>query len=59
MTNQLEVELRAVQNTIDETRNQCRQGKILDHICVKKIALLRAEEDRLLKELGIRSGGII
>lgn len=53
MTNQLEEQLKSVQNTIEQTKKECRQGKYSDNICVKKIALLRAEEHRILKELNI------
>lgn len=52
MPNLLEEELRAIQNTITETRKECRQGKHTDNICVKKIALLRAREHEILKEIG-------
>lgn len=53
MTNQLEEQLKSVQNTIEQTKKECRQGKYSDNICVKKIALLRAEEHRILKELNL------
>lgn len=52
MPNLLEEELRAIQNTITETRKECRQRKHTDNICVKKIALLRAREHEILQQLG-------
>ena len=50
--NLLQERLRAVQTSIEQTKKECKQGKHSDNICVKKIALLRAEEHEILQQIG-------
>ena len=60
MTNQLEEELRAIRNTIDQIYNQRKQAtdthyyNYLNH----KLDQLRYEEQKILRELGL-TGSII
>ena len=57
MTNQIETELRAIQNTITETKKLKNQRNISPEYhkyLSKKIEQLHYEEKRILKEIGIK-----
>ena len=56
MTNQLEEELRAIQNTITKTREKRDNPHLSDeyyNYLTHQLAELRAEEHTILKKLGV------